>query len=178
MRDEDERPMLFRWSSAMGTMEVLKHSLADARAMFHDGVVYRMTPYEERTKKEHNHFFACVHKAWLNLREGADDSEFRNSEHLRKFALIKTGYYRKKSIVCSTAREAAYFAGFLELYSIYAIIEVSGAVIDVYTPESQSEKEMGRDRFQQSKRDVLEYLADKIGVTYEELTRVPKKGGK
>jgi hypothetical protein len=53
----------------------------------------------------------------------------------------------------------------------FAVVIVREAVVLVWTAKSQSVKAMGAKDFQQSKSDVLDFLADLIGVSSDELAK-------
>lgn len=127
------------------------------------GERYKLDSIEERSFVSHRHYFAEVYQAWLNMPEQMTD-RFKTPDHLRKFALIKTGYCDERTLVCSSAGEALRVAAFVEPVDEYAIVTITGPVVGIFTAKSQSYKAMGRATFQKSKSDVLEYLASMIGV--------------
>ena len=53
----------------------------------------------------------------------------------------------------------------------YAIGQVRGPVVTIWTPESQSVRAMGGKRFQESKTAIMEWIAGKLGVSPEQLRR-------
>lgn len=118
---------------------------------------------QERSKKSHDHFFALVHEAWVNLPEHLV-TEFPNETALRKFALIKTGYCTVHKTVMADNTEAIKHAAFLQGREEYALCEIVGNVVTVWTAESQRRKAMGKKKFQQSKDDVLTFLSELIGT--------------
>ena len=78
-------------------------------------------------------------------------------EHMRKWALIRTGYRDERSIVCASKAEAKRVAAFVKPMDDFAIVVVNEATVAVYTAKSQSQKAMGGKEFQKSKEAVLEY---------------------
>lgn len=155
------KPALFRWSGEV--MEPVRPTQRLCDAQFVVGEVYSLQAIERRSMASHRHFFAAVHDAWLNLPE--DQAErFPTDEHLRKYALIKTGYADQRSIVCASRAEALRVAEFIKPMDGYAIVSVQGAVVHVFTAQSQSLPAMGKERFQDSKDKVLDYCAGLIGV--------------
>ena len=140
------------------------------------GEDYTLVVEEPRSTRTHNHYFACIHDAWLNLPEKFQ-KEFPTPDDLRKKALIHTGYHRERTIVCSSAEEARRFAAFLqpEPFDLddpsenYMLVLVLGNVLHVYTALSQSKKAMGAKVFQESKSDVLDWIARLIDVPREQL---------
>lgn len=134
------------------------------------GEVYAMAEVQERSSASHRHYFGCVAQAWHNLPEAMSE-RFPSAEHLRKFALIKTGFHDERSIVCATKAEAQRTAAFVKPMDDFAIVLVVECSVVVYTAKSQSERAMGRAAFQASKSAVLGLLADMIGVDPAALSR-------
>lgn len=132
------------------------------------GETYRLLPWEARSRKSHDHFFASVHEAWQNLPERLD-GHFPTADHLRKWALIKAGFRTERSIACSSPAEAAKVAAFVEPIDGYAVVVVSDCLVTIYTAESQSYRAMGKKRFGESKTAVLDVLASLIGQDRETL---------
>lgn len=66
--------------------------------------------------------------------------------------------------MCADQAEAARVAALIRPLDDFAIIETSGRVVRVYTAKSQSGSAMGRATFEDSKRKVLDLLAEMIGV--------------
>lgn len=160
--------LTFEWNGeAMVPMRRF-HNLANAE--FVVGQYYNMEPIETRSIASHRHYFATLTEAWLNLPEAAA-SQFRTSEHLRKFALIRTGYADQRSIVCASKAEAQRVAAFVTPMDDYALVLVTEATVTVYTAKSQSLKAMGAKIFAESKDAVLIYVADLIGVAPAELAK-------
>lgn len=132
------------------------------------GETYRLAVTEERSRASHSHYFASIEEAWRNLPE--DEAErFPTSEHLRKWALCKTGYADERSIVCASKAEAQRVAAFIKPMDDFAIVVVSEATVKVYTAKSQSLKAMGKKVFQDSKTAVLDLLSSMVGISAKEL---------
>lgn len=132
------------------------------------GQQYQIVVQEQRSMRSHAHYFASVHEAWLNLSE-VDADRFPTSEHLRKFALIRTGFANSRQFVASSKAEAVRLAAFIRPTDEYALVSVEGAVVTVWTAQSQSMKAMGKEAFGASKKAVLEFVAGMIGTTPEAL---------
>ena len=143
-------------------------SLAYCQEEFGAGEIVILERNEERTTNTHNHFFASIHEAWMNLPENLAD-EYPTVEHLRAKALIHTGFSNERAIVCDTAKDAATIAEFIGQSNQYAIVRVSGNVLKVYTAKSQSRKSMNKKEFQASKEAVLGFVAGLVGVSQEQL---------
>jgi hypothetical protein len=159
-------PMIMTWDG-----EALKpvrrfQKIADQRLVV--GEQYRVDPEEERSLQSHQHYFAIVNEAWRNLPEGVAE-RFPTQEHLRKWALIKAGYFDNRSVVCASKAEASRVAAFVRPLDEYAVVVVSEAVVTIYTAKSQSTRAMGKESFQASKNAVQGVLAELVGVTSEAL---------
>ena len=127
-----------------------------------------MAPYEERSQASHSHFFACIAEAWRNLPEHLTE-RFASPDHLRRYALIKSGYRDERSIVASSKAEAQRIAAFTRPMDGYALVTVSDRVVIVYTAKSQNMRSMNKKEFQQSKDDVLDKISAMVGVSADEL---------
>lgn len=161
-------PITFTWDGEYMVPLPRFARLCDRR--FVVGETYPLDVAEPRSRASHNHYFAAIHDAWLNLRdEYADD--FPSDEHLRKWALIRAGFCDKRSIVCASKAEAQRVAAFMKPMDTYAVVAASEAVVTVYTAQSQSIKAMGNKIFQDSKQKVLDIVADMIGVSSPTLHR-------
>lgn len=143
-------------------------SMKEANAAFVVGERYRLVEHQERSTASHRHYFSCIADAWANLREDAQ-ANYPTPEHLRKWALVKAGYYDERSIVCSSKAEARRIAAFVRPMDEYAVVVVSEAVVRVFTAKSQSMKAMGKREFYESKDKTLSVIANLIGVAPEEL---------
>ncbi len=157
-------PIKFRWTGE--AMIPLVKSVAERQ--YEVGETYRLEPWEERSPASHRHFFAALRSAWDNLPEHWAE-RFSTPEHLRKYALIKTGYHDVRTIAARSNAQAADIAAFVKPLDDCAVVVVREATVTVYTAKSQSARAMGKGEFQQSKRDVLEWLATIVGVTTQQL---------
>lgn len=174
------RPVTFVWDG--NHMVPLPRFKRQCDAQFVVNEEYPLMILEARSRKSHNHFFACVHEAWSNLPESESQrvnpktgeivERFPTAEHLRKWALIKAGFCRHTSFPCGGAESAMNLATFIRSHSEFAVISVSNDVVDVYDAESQSATAMGRERFQESKNAVLEILSEMIRAKPSELQKM------
>ena len=128
----------------------------------------------DRSMNSHRHQFAAINEAWANLPERLMGYPWAaTAETLRKHALIETRYCDVGVLVAASAAEAqrmaAYARQMATLAHGYAIVATDGAVVRVFTPQSQSRKAMGSKVFQESKTAVLDWIADQIGVKSHEL---------
>lgn len=162
-------PLAFRWegdSFAPATPHMAR--LADEQ--FVVGETYLLERSEVRSMASHRQFFAALHECWQNLPETIAE-RFPTEDHLRRYALIKTGFRDERSIVCASKAEAQRVAAFIKPLDDYAVVVVQDAVVTHMTAKSQSTRAMGKKVFQQSKAAVLDYLASLIGVRPEELAK-------
>lgn len=160
-------PFPFRWDGEH-MIPLNSRWSKEADRAFVVGEVYRMEAVQERSAASHKHYFACLNEAWNNLPEDLA-SRFPSAEHLRKYALIRTGFAAERSIVCASPAEAERVAAFVKPMDEFAVVLICDAVVKVFTAESQSMRAMGKDRFQRSKDAVLEFISARVGVKRNEL---------
>lgn len=163
------RPVTFIWTSD-GRMAPMPRFRKMCDAQFVVGEEYPLAILEARSRRSHNHFFASVHEAWRNLPEGIAE-DFPSSEHLRKWALCKTGWSTMKTFPCETLDHARRLAVFARSADEFAVIELRGSVVRIHQAKSQSAAAMGKEAFQASKTDVLSKIAELIDVTPTQLRR-------
>lgn len=127
-----------------------------------------------RSDKSHRHQFAWVKDAWANLPEKYQQMRWAETpETLRKHALIVTGFHQSYTLDCGQKAPAERIKKALESAEAgkhgYALGQVRGPVVTIWTPESQSYRAMGGDRFKASKQAILEWIAAKLEVEPHEL---------
>lgn len=149
-------PLIYVWKG--GAMWPLRRFAERCAEHFVENELYRMDAVEARSVASHNHYFATIHDAWLNLPERYAE-DFATEEHLRKHALIRCGHHDERKIVLATEEEALQVAAFVRPMDTYAIVSVQGRVVVEWRAKSQSLRKMGNKVFQQSKSDVLDWLA-------------------
>lgn len=132
------------------------------------GQRYVLEAIEERSAKSHKHFFAEVREIWMSLPEHLAEKH-PSPEHLRKYALVMTGFRNVLTHVEPSHAAAQRLAAFIRPLDEFAVVRAEGATVTVMTAQSQSMRAMGKDQFQASKTAVLEYLSDLIGVAPAEL---------
>lgn len=162
-----DRPIPMRWQGDSFT-PLNSHWGKQADKQFVVGQVYTVVTVEERSMQAHRHFFACLAEAFNTLPETVAP-QFPSQEHLRKWALVQSGFADERSIVCASKAEAQRVAAFIKPMDEYAVVVVRDATIKVFTAQSQSMKAMGKADFQRSKTAVLDVIANLIGVTSEAL---------
>lgn len=132
------------------------------------GAHYMLEAVEERSGRSHRHYFASINEVWQNLPDEIAE-RFPTAEHLRKYALIRTGYRDERSITCSSKAEAQRVASYVRPSDEFSVVTVHEATVTTYTAQSQNTRAMGKKRFQESKDKVLDYLSGLIGSTREDV---------
>lgn len=134
------------------------------------GEVYPMLPVEERSHASHGHYFAAVSDGFDNLNEGAA-RQFPSAEHLRKWCLVQCGYCTETNYVMANSKEARKLAADIRKRDEYAVIRVRDNIVQVFDAESQSKAAMKKERFEQSKHDVLDLIATMARTTRPQLMK-------
>lgn len=160
-------PLKYLWDGE--AFQVLARHQSAADRQFTVGQTYQLDVGEERSAVSHSHYFAALNEAWSNLPDDLAE-RFQTVEHLRKYALIKAGFFDERSIVCASKVEAVRMAGFIKPMDDFAIVATSEATVRVFTAKSQSMRAMGKEAFQDSKTKVLEIVADMIGSSRAQLS--------
>jgi len=118
-----------------------------------------------RSMKSHRHEFAWLKQAWLNLPERCRMEPWAQSpEHLRKYALIRTGYNKTSTYTGKSRGEAFRFAAFQRSEDEYCIVTIEDRIAFTFRADSQSLAGMGSKRFQESKTAIIDFLDDLIGA--------------
>lgn len=127
------------------------------RRQYAAGSDYVLAPVEARDMKSHNAYFAELEEIWQSLPE-EETRRFPTSEHMRARALVETGYCQERDYVCDSNSHAKHLAKIIRSHSDYSIIKISGDVVKVFEPMSQSIAAMGgSDSWKASRRAVLDY---------------------
>lgn len=172
------RPVVFDWvwaalpASGELRMVMLPQGRYEkvARRQFAENESYPLVVLEARSRASHNQFFAAVDDAWHNLPENIA-VRWPTAEHLRKWALVQTGWFDEKNFDCDTAAHAQRLAAFVRKVDEYALIIVHGKQVIVRDAKSQSAAAMGKELFEKSKRDVLDLLATMTGTSRATLNK-------
>lgn len=157
-----------RWLG--GTLRLLTNQPPDLE----EGETVIVSIDRMRSGKSHRHQFAWIKDAWLNLPERLQDMPWAETpEALRKHALIATGYHKTYTLDCGSEASARRVKAALVASEAkaegYALGRVRGPVVTIWTPESQSYRAMGGDRFRESKNAILEWIAAQLEVPPESL---------
>ena len=132
------------------------------------GESYWLTEHEERSDKSHDHYFVALQTAWDNLPEEWAE-RFPTVEHLRKYALIRTGYRTEETFICKDAAEARRWAVSLRKIDDFAVYHLEGNVLTRWVAKSQDKRTMKGSEFQESKNKVFDYLCQHLGIDPEAL---------
>lgn len=162
----DIKPVVFTWDGEAMVPLARASKLCDRQFVI--GERYNLVPHEERSQASHNHYFAKVHEAWLNLPEDRA-AQFATDTHLRKYALIRANYCNERTHVCESKAEAHRMAAFIQPIDEYAIVKPFDNLVRVWTAKSQTVRAMGKKDFEASKQAVLEIVAAMIGVKPDDL---------
>jgi len=154
-------PMPYRWTGDAWVIHPRFQRQADAA--FAIGEVRMMVEVEERSEASHRQEFAWLKDAWLSLPERLAD-QFATAEHLRKRALIETGFYHETVIDCGTTASALRVASYARGEDDFAHVVTRGPLVVVRKAKSQSRRAMAKDEFQASKTAILEWVASLLDV--------------
>lgn len=162
-------PMPYRWSGDAWVIHPRFQRQADAA--FAIGETRMMVEVEERSEASHRQEFAWLREAWLSLPERIA-TEYPSPEHLRKRALIATGWCTMTDYVCGSNAEALRWATNLRKeMDEYALVIVERTVVRVLKAKSQSIRAMGKADFQASKTALMEWVAGLLEVSPDTLSR-------
>lgn len=169
------RPVMLRWT-ADHTFVVEPRFVELCRRQFAVDEVYPMAPVEARNMKSHSHYFARLHEIWMNLPE-ALSKKYPTEEALRAKALVECNFCTEKDYVCDSPAKARALAVIIRAHSEYSVIKISGDVVKVFDPESQSVALMGAEKFEASKKAVLDFAEALIpgGLDQRELTKAASR---
>ena len=93
----------------------------------------------------------------------------QSSEHLRKYALIKTGFCDTQTWVCGSKAEATRWAANMRPEDEYSIVVAQGNTVLRFIAKSQKMRAMGAQEFQASKTAIMDFIAGLLDVAPAEL---------
>jgi hypothetical protein len=160
-------PILYEWQG--DCMKPVGRFAKECDRLFVVGERYKLAEHADRSQASHNHYFAAIAEAWANLPEREAERHL-TAEHLRKYALIKSGYADQEDFVAGSKAEAVRLATALRKVDGYSVVTISGCVVTRWTAKTQRMNAMGRKDFQESKQAVLDYVAGLVGVSPDELS--------
>lgn len=158
--------ILYTWTGE--AMEPLPRFRKVADKEFVVGETYTLAPVEERSSASHAHYFASIHEIWMNLPEHVAE-QWPSADHLRRYALIKTGYCDRRTISFNTKADAIRAAAFIKPMDPFSVVIPEEYTVTVYTARSQSYRSMKKADFQASKTATLDYLAGLIGANKDDI---------
>lgn len=167
---ESPFPIRFAWDGE-AMRPATKYWAREADKRYVVGETYTMDEIFVRSHATHAHYFACVKAAWESLPDELRP-QYPSAEHLRKLALIHSGYATMVQHVCKSAAEAERLAAIIKPYDTYQLVVVDPQtpnVVTVYHAQSQDHRSMDKQRFQDSKEAVLRWIGDLIGADPTEL---------
>jgi len=162
------RPLLFTWDGE--AMWPRPAFVREAKEQFVVGATYRLAEFEDRSAESHAHQFAFINEAWKNLPERLA-KDFPTAAHLRKRALIETGFFNETVLDVGTKEAAVAVATTLRAKDEFAWIVVRGHVVVMREAKSQKRTAMDKVEFQASKDAVLGWVSELLGVEPGELQR-------
>ena len=157
-------PLTFRYIDG----KMVPRSRAQADRYYAEGELYALEEYQNRSINSHNHYFAALKTAWMNLPESLS-ADYPTEEHFRKKLLIRAGFCDEQQIVFSSANDAIKASAAILARDDYCVANVEGRALTIWTAKSQSMKAMGKEDFQKSKQAALELAAALIGTTADAL---------
>lgn len=139
-----------------------------AQNHYEEGKTYALVEHHARSSTSHNHFFAVLEETYKNLPE-IWAQEFASSEHLRKYALIKTGFYDCDMITCPDCETAEKVAAFARKTDEFAIVNIEGSVVRRFTAKSMRLSKMDRADLQRFKTAAFDLFASMLGTDSQTL---------
>jgi len=162
-------PIMFQWDGeSMRPASDFWASRCDRSYVV--GETYKLVEHHDRSDASHNHYFAAIQNGFDSLPDELK-AEYPSTEHLRKKALIRKGYRNERDIVLSSKADAERVAAFMRPIDDYAVVVNVNNVVRIWTAKSQKKSAMDNREFQQSKTDVLDFIANLLGVTTDDLAR-------
>lgn len=141
------------------------------------GEVVNLAPQEERSEVSHRHEFVWLKEAWQTLPDHIA-ADYPSAEHLRKRALIATGWCHVRDYPCPSRKEAVRLAAALNAeVDEYTVVIVAEDVVRVCRAKSQARNKMKAADFQRSKQDILEWVSALLGADPEQLSRAGQEPG-
>lgn len=170
-------PIKFTWNGE--AMVPAKGYAARAERQYAPSETYTLEVREERSSAEHNHYFAAIADAYANLSDAVTE-RLRTPDHLRKWALIETGWFDETVTDCGSHEVALRMAAFTKVVERdnrqdYCEIIVRGPALVLRLAKSQSRKAMDKEDFRKSKNDILDLLSDMVGVNRTLLERYAER---
>ena len=165
-------PLVYTWTGD-GWIPARGYA-AQAARQFKPGETRILEVREERSGAAHRHYFAAVSEAFQNLDERCTE-RLKTPDHLRKWALIETGFYDEVITDCGSHEVALRMAAFSRAIDDYAEIRVRGNLLSIRRAKSQKVTEMDKEHFKRSSDAVLDLLSDMLHVSRTVLKQIAGK---
>lgn len=154
-------PLPFTWDGE--AMRPMRGFAKRADEQFVIGETYRLTVEEHRSDTTHKHEFAWLRESWMNLPEHLAN-QYPTPEHLRKRALIESGFYDETITDAGSNAAALRVAATIRKMDDFALVIVQRHLVIVRTAKSQSRRAMNKQEFQASKSAIMEVVGDLLGT--------------
>jgi hypothetical protein len=157
----------FTWNGE--AMIPARPKLADQEYVI--GRRYWLEEVSDRSWASHRQEFAWIAVAWGNLPDAIAET-FPTPEHLRKAALIATGWHRETVFDAGSRAAALRFVAYAKNEDEFASVVLRGSTVTVR--KARSQRMRGHDRmdkaeFQKSKDDIMGWISSLLGVEAAEL---------
>jgi len=183
------RPVLFTWDAKEEVMRLVPRFRRVAQGQFVDSEEYPLEVKEQRSSKDHAHFFASVGNAFDHITDAETLEILSTPNKLRQWALIQTGWcdvtifgpLPKRAAIKSARMAATNFRAQDDYVEISMrpshdeeTGEINGWAVVIKNAKSQSRASMDKEAFRASKIAVLEVLSGHIEVKRRDLERSGK----
>lgn len=108
-------------------------------------------------------FFAIVRDVHANLPEPLRQ-RFPSSEALRKHALIAAGHCDQVTLIAASEEGAVSLATFLRRKDRFAIMDIKGAILTIWTARSMSRRALLKPQFKEVSQKALDWIQETTGI--------------
>ncbi len=115
-------------------------------------------------------FFAIVREVYGTLPDHLR-RQYPSSEILRKTALCRVGWAECKVVTCGSNKAAQEVASLTHHLDRYAIVDVQGSVVTVFTARSMNKRHCPKKTFLEVSEKVLDWLSELIGTDAATLSK-------
>ncbi len=117
-------------------------------ATFKPGELYFFEAQQPRRESSHRHYFAALDEAWPSLPHEYDLEPWAQSrEHLRHYALIRTGWFNATVHQCASNAEAVRWSAIMRPNKPFAIVTAVRSTVVEQHAVSQQRAAMGSNDF-------------------------------
>lgn len=139
------------------------------------GEEYALGPVEQVSSGSRGGFFAELRNIYDSLPE--TDTRFPSFTHFRKVALVNGGWATHSHEVLDTPMDARKHARGIRRHDEYAIIRISGRVVDVWVAKSIGHGQIKDHEWKEVKPKALAWARAQVGVTKSESEQHMEQGG-